>query len=52
MPNPKSHDVIEAKMATFMTDEVTPAMAALVGAARSEPGQKERFSCFNCHPAR
>jgi hypothetical protein len=52
MPDANSHDATEAKMAKFMTEEVTPAMADLLGETRSAPGQKQGFSCFNCHPSR
>ena len=52
MPDPHARDAKEAKMAKFMTEEVTPAMADLLGMPRLEPGQKQGFSCFNCHPSR
>ena len=45
LPDPKGPDPRQARMAKFMIEEVTPAMADLLGAPRG-------FSCFNCHPTR
>jgi hypothetical protein len=63
MPDPDGPDPREARMAKFMIEEVTPAMADLLGvppAARvARAGRVDRgadpkgaFSCFNCHPSR
>jgi hypothetical protein len=53
MPDPNAHDAKEAKMAKFMIEEVTPAMADLLSIPRGEPpGSRQGFSCFNCHPSR
>lgn len=53
MPDPNGPDPREARMAKFMFDEVTPAMADLLGvraASNGNPGHG--LSCFNCHPSR
>jgi hypothetical protein len=52
MPDPGARDAKEAKMAKFMTEEVTPAMADLLHVPRSGPGNRQGFSCFKCHPSR
>jgi hypothetical protein len=52
MPNSGASDPKEARMAKFMTDEVTPAMADLLGLPRYDPQTKRGFSCFSCHPSR
>jgi hypothetical protein len=39
-------------MAKFMTDEVTPAMADLLGVPLARDGDpKHGFTCFGCHPS-
>jgi hypothetical protein len=56
LPDPNGPDPREARMAKFMIEEVTPAMADLLGVPlrdRADRDPKARgFSCFNCHPAR
>jgi len=52
MPDPRSDDPNEARMTKFMTDEVTPAMADLLGVPRFDPTTGRGFSCFSCHPSR
>jgi hypothetical protein len=52
MPDPQSRDPKEARMARFMTDEVTPEMADLLNVPRFDPRTRQGFSCFNCHPTR
>ena len=59
MPDPNGPDPREARMAKFMIEEVTPAMAELVGVPLDRAGRAGRtadptrgFSCFNCHPSR
>jgi hypothetical protein len=52
LPDPNGPDPKQARMAKFMTDEVTPAMADLLGvplAADRDP--KHGFTCFRCHPS-
>jgi len=50
MPDPSARDPKEAKMAKFMTDEVTPQMAGILGVPIFDPATGRGFSCFNCHP--
>jgi hypothetical protein len=52
LPDPNGPDPREARMAKFMIDEVTPAMADLLGIRAADRDAKHRFSCFNCHPSR
>jgi hypothetical protein len=63
MPDPHGSDPKEARMVRFMIEEVTPAMADLVGVPLGEGARrsdridgnatpKRGFSCFNCHPSR
>ena len=49
MPDPKARDTKEAKMATFMTEEVTPAMADLLGMPRLEAGNTQGFPTLPRH---
>ncbi|HLK39993.1 MAG TPA: hypothetical protein VKU41_24725 [Polyangiaceae bacterium] len=41
-----------ARTVRFMQDEVTPAMADLLGVPLARPGEPLGFSCFHCHPSR
>jgi hypothetical protein len=52
LPDRNAADPREAKIARFMFDEVTPAMADLVGVSPYDPATRRGFSCFNCHPSR
>ncbi len=52
MPDPNASDPREARIAKFMTDEVTPKMADLLGAPIYDPQTKRGVSCFSCHPSR
>jgi hypothetical protein len=52
MPDPNARDAKEAKMAKFMTEQVTPTMADLLGEPRFDPTTKQGLSCFSCHPSR
>jgi hypothetical protein len=63
MPDPHGSDPKEARMAKFMIEQVTPAMADLLGVPLDERADrldriddsanpKHGFSCFNCHPSR
>lgn len=50
MPDPNARDPREARMAKFMSDEVTPQMAAILGVPIFDPATGRGFSCFSCHP--
>jgi hypothetical protein len=52
LPDRNATDPKEARIAKFMFDEATPAMADLVGVPLYDPKTKQGFSCFNCHPSR
>jgi mono/diheme cytochrome c family protein len=52
LPDPRSSDTREGRIAKFMIDEVTPEMADAVGVAPRDATTGEGFGCFNCHPAR
>ncbi len=52
LPDPNGPDPREARMAKFMIDEVTPAMADLIGVRPDDRDAKHGLSCFNCHPSR
>jgi len=52
LPDPNGPDPRQARMAKFMTDEVTPAMADLLGVPlAADRDRKHGFSCFDCHPS-
>lgn len=51
LPDRNSVDPKEARMARFMADEVTPAMADLIGMPLYDPRTGRGFGCFDCHPA-
>jgi hypothetical protein len=46
MPDP------DARTVRFMTTEVVPQMARILGVPVYDPSTKQGFGCFNCHPAR
>ena len=48
-PLTASTDPAVAAMATFMTEEVTPAMQALLDAEPWAPDNPTGFGCFGCH---
>ncbi len=50
LPDRNSADPEEARMARFMADEVTPAMADLLGEPLYDPRTGRGFGCFGCHP--
>jgi hypothetical protein len=53
LPDPNGADPREARMAKFMIDEVTPAMADLLGVrAAPDANAGHGLTCFNCHPSR
>jgi hypothetical protein len=41
----------KARIARFMTEEVTPQMADLLGVEPYDPHTGRGFGCFGCHPA-
>jgi hypothetical protein len=49
LPKPSDADPRTAKVAKFMTEEVTPQMADLLGVRPYDPATGRGFSCFNCH---
>ena len=56
MPSRASPDPRTARMVAFMEDEVTPAVAEMLGLRVVSPTSNEvrvagTFSCFTCHPA-
>ena len=52
LPTSDSSDPAQARVAKFMTEEVTPQMADLLGVPVSGPTSRAGFSCFHCHPSR
>ena len=57
LPDPDAQDAKQARMAKFMIEEVTPAMADLLGVPAPAPAERGRdpkrgLSCFTCHPSR
>lgn len=60
LPDSLDPDPRRARIEKFMTEEVTPEMADLLGVpvlhgplrAPHDPRKSSGFSCFNCHPAR
>jgi hypothetical protein len=51
LPSAGAHDPAEGRLAKFMTEEVTPQMADLLGVPVYDPKSRTGFSCFNCHPS-
>jgi hypothetical protein len=51
MPRPDALDAKEARVTRFMTEEVTPQMADLLGVPLYDPETRKGFSCFDCHPS-
>ena len=52
LPRRDARDPNLARTVRFMEDEVTPAMANLLGMPVVRPGEPGGFSCFTCHPSR
>jgi hypothetical protein len=50
LPDENAKDAKVARVAKFMTSEVTPQMADLLGVPLLDPKTAKGFSCFNCHP--
>jgi hypothetical protein len=52
LPDANGPDTRQVRMAKFMTDEVTPAMADLLGMPLARDGDpRHGFTCFACHPS-
>ena len=49
MPRPDSDDAEEARWATFMSQQVVPKMAELIGEPPYDPATQQGFGCFQCH---
>jgi hypothetical protein len=52
LPDAYANDPKEARMAKFMTEEVTPQMAQILGVPPYDKLTNQGFSCFNCHPSK
>jgi hypothetical protein len=60
MPNPhlpkldptngfEKHKKKDAKILAFMTEQVSPTMAKIIGEPPYDPATQKGFGCFNCH---
>jgi hypothetical protein len=52
MPRADSPNREEARIVKFMTDEVTPRMADLLGVDPYDPKTRTGFGCFGCHASK
>jgi hypothetical protein len=52
MPRADSSNPKEARIVKFMTDEVTPGMAEVLGVRPYDPKTQTGFGCFGCHTSK